>query len=318
MRGQFARGVLCGFCLLTASCAADAPSQSVSEVPGLAPSPGEPRTQAWAALVGELDTPIGGTSESSCHRGEPACLEAVIGEMDARLAERPCANTAPFAFMYLEMTRGVLDDIDDFDDPRIVSLMDARFARLYFDAVDNWDAGRVDDVPAAWQIAFATAERGESPAAVDLLLGMNAHISRDLAYVVETAFADLGESPERIDDFERVNQVIGSVKSSMLERSADRFDPLLLLLDLEVGVDEAPQPVELIGQWRTVAFELGRRLTQASSPEERAEVVAEIERQAAAGAGVVVALEAGLNSPALSPTERDRYCEEHLAQPSSS
>lgn len=314
MNGRVAQALLCVSCLLATACATGPASSTASDPPGLDPPQGQPRTPAWAEIVGTLDTPLGGDADTSCHRGEPACLDAVIGEMEARLAEGPCAHTAPFAFMYLEMTKGVLDDLERFDDPRLVSVMDARFAQLYFDALDNWAAGRVDAVPATWQIAFATAERGESPAAVDLLLGMNAHISRDLAYTAEQALVDLGESPERIADFELVNEIIGGVKSSMLERSADRFDPSLVLLDLEIGGDAIPRPVELIAKWRSVAFDFGRQLRQESTPAARSEVVAEIERQAAAAAGVIVALEAGGRAPALPPERRDEYCQEQLAK----
>ena len=49
---------------------------------------------------------IGDPDGSPCHRGEPACLAAVITEMEVRLPELGCDHRAPFAFTYLEMTRG--------------------------------------------------------------------------------------------------------------------------------------------------------------------------------------------------------------------
>ena len=314
MNVPFARAVAVVLCLVASSCGSDSASAPTVAPPGLEPSHGDPRTAAWGEIVASLDAPPEGRPTTSCERGEAACLLAVVEEMEVRLAERPCAHTAPFAFTYLEMTRGVLAELDAFDDPALVSVIDARFAQAYFDAFDSWDAGRTDDVPAAWQLAFATADRGESPAAVDLLLGMNAHISRDLAYIVERVLAGFDESPERIGDFEQVNEVIGGVKSPMLEAAADRFDPSLLLLDIELAVGEAPEPLELIAAWRSIAFDLGRRLGEAPTSEARIEVVAEIERQAAAGAAVVVAMEAGTGSPSLAPARRDDYCQEQLDQ----
>ena len=245
----------------------------------------------WAEIVSGLDAPLGDTAATSCHRGEPACLEAVLAEMEARLERLGCAHTAPFAFTYLQMTRGVAEAADQFDNEALISVVDARFAQQYFDAFDNWVAGNLDQVPAPWQVAFATADRAESTAALDLILGMNAHISRDLAYVVAQVVAadpDLTEEPE---DYRRVNEVIGLVKSPMLEAAADRFDPGLFLLDTQLPNADVPDPVTLINDWRSFSFDLGLRLARAESEEDRQAVIAEIERTATAAAGVLVAAE---------------------------
>lgn len=294
-------------------------------IPGQEPKPGSPVTEAWAEIARDLDAPAGDRSASSCHRGEPGCLAAVVVEMEMRLQRLGCVHTAPFAFTYLEMTRGVAESVPSFDDPALISVVDARFAQLYFDAFDNWAAGNRDDVPAAWQLAFATAERGQSSAALDLVLGMNAHISRDLPYVVASAIAADATIEGEPDDYRLVNEIIGDVKGPMLAAAAERFDPGLFLLDADLEFEDAPDPVAMISQWRSVAFELGLRLAGASSAEEQRAVTAEIERQSAAAAGVLIAaaavegtedLVAALVGDGaagfLSPTERDRFCEEQL------
>ena len=38
--------------------------------------------------------------------------------------------------------------------------LDALFARLYFRSYDAYEAGKLDDVPPAWRIAFDSARRG--------------------------------------------------------------------------------------------------------------------------------------------------------------
>lgn len=266
-------------------------STSPSTPPGLDPTHGTPVTAAWAEIVSGLDAPIADADATSCHRGEPSCLAAVVAEMEARLAARPCAHTSPFAFTYLEMTRGVAEDVESFDDAALNSIVDARFAQQYFDAFDNWQAGRVDQVPSAWQMAFATADRQESSAALDLILGMNAHISRDLAYIVASAVANDPNLREQPDDYLRVNDVIAGVKSPMLANAADRFDPNLFLLDSELSVEGAPDPVTLISDWRAFSFDLGLRLATAESEPERTAVIAEIERTATGAAAVLIAAE---------------------------
>ena len=311
--------------LLFVSCGSD--TTAGSSLPGLTPTPGTPVTAAWGEIVASLDAPITDSNATPCHRGEPACLNAVVAEMEARLAALPCAHTAPFAFTYLEMTRGVAQEAASFDDAALISIVDARFAQQYFDAFDNWHAGRVEQVPAAWQLAFATADREQSSAALDLILGMNAHISRDLAYIVANAVANDPNLREQPDDYLRVNDVIASVKSPMLANAADRFDPGLFLLDTELTVEGAPDPLTLISDWRAFSFDLGLRLATAETTEEREAVIAEIERTSAGAAAVLIAAEradgtaelagaiAGVSvgdATFLDATERRAFCERNF------
>ncbi len=281
-------GLLIAVVAVLAACGSD---QSAGELPGLAPARGTPLTAAWANIVDQLDAPVTDKTATPCHRGEARCLAAVVTEMEARLAAYPCAHTAPFAFTYLEMTRGVAQEVTLFDYPAIISIVDARFAQQYFDAFDNWRAGRIDDVPAAWQMAFATADRQQSSAALDLILGMNAHISRDLAYIVAAQVANDPNLREQPDDYLRVNGVIANVKSEMLANAADRFDPSLFLLNTELTAEGAPDPVTLISDWRAFSFDLGLRLAAAETSEDQAAVIAEIERTSTGAAAVLIAAE---------------------------
>ncbi len=72
-----------------------------------------------------------------------------------------------------------------FADSRWVSRESMVFADYYFDAYDDWLAGHRTAVPAAWLIAFEAARRSRISGAGDLMLGMNAHINRDLPYVLD-------------------------------------------------------------------------------------------------------------------------------------
>jgi Family of unknown function (DUF5995) len=269
-----------------------------------------PRTGGWAAVAG-LGPRLSPTSANACERGDTDCLAVVLREMKARLVAQGCAHTAPFAFTYMEMTRGVYGALLDpgfFADPPASAYADARFARLYFDAFDNWAAGRVHDVPGAWRIAFGAAESGETNAATDMLLGISAHIGRDLPYVVADVAAWQRDPGARPSDFDRINDVIAIVKGPMLRRAADRFDPTLALLDLPLPALAATDSAELIGTWRNQALERGIRLSRATTDAEREAVEGEIEREAMATA--VLLLNAGTTRPSpVSPTERDAYCE---------
>ena len=203
------------------------------------------------------------------------------------------------------MTRGVRDAVLSpayFAEPAASAHADAVFARFYFEAFDDWAAGRVDEVAGAWRLAFGAAERGRPNAATDLLLGMNAYISRDLAYVVVGIAAWQREVDLAHGDFERINDVIAGVKGPMLQGSAARFDPTLVLLDLPLPALAAGDSVDLIGRWRDQALEHGIRLSEASRRRPGAVAVeGEIEREALAIAVVLLDLGTTLPGPFAAP-----------------
>ena len=96
-----------------------------------------------------------------------------------------CDHDSIFALTYLRTTeeyRRTIEDPTFFDDTSFVNHEDAVFARYYFDAFDAWHAGR--PTPRAWAIAFRAASDRSVPAAGNLLLGINAHVQRDLPLVL--------------------------------------------------------------------------------------------------------------------------------------
>lgn len=270
-----------------------------------------PVTAEWAAAVDGLTAGLDPRSANACRAGRPDCLDAVVGEMDARLGRLECGHAAPFAFTYLQMTRGVedrLDDPDFFADPRMLAQLDALFAQLYFDAFDNWVAGRHDDVPGAWQMAFAAADGQTASAAADLLLGMNADISRDLAYTVALVLEAAPEMTADPADFTLVNRVIAEVRGPLLIAAADRFDPTLADLEADLAPDPDLDAAALIGLWRERAFDFGRQLAEAPTTAERRAVEAEIERAAVASAAAILNGDAVFER-GLPADERLTYCE---------
>ncbi len=234
-------------------------------------TPHEPRTEAWAALAADLTPGVESGAANPCNAGEPRCLEAVVAEMQARTDALGCDHAAPFAFTYLRTTRGVEEHVSRegfFDDPAEIAHLDALFAVLYFHAIDNWRAGRHDEVPPAWRIAFDAADEERVTAAVDVLLGMNAHIGCDLTYAVAQ---QLSAGPALIaddpSDFFRVDDVIDVVREPMLARAATRYDPeLVTLTDMLLPAGTEVDATALISHWREQAYEFGVRLAAAENP----------------------------------------------------
>lgn len=280
-------------------------------------TPHEPRTDAWADVVDGLGPAVEPGAANPCTAGEPRCLEVVVAEMQARTDALGCDHAAPFAFTYLETTRGVEEHVRRegfFDDPAEIAHLDALFATLYFDAIDNWQAGRHDQVPPAWRIAFDAADEQRVTAAVDVLLGMNAHIGRDLAYAVARQLAD-EPVPAAHDpaDFFRVDDVIDVVREPMLAGAAQRYDPeLTTLTDMLLPAGTEVDATRLISVWREQAYGFGVRLAAAEDAATREAVAAEIERSSVASA--VLLLNFGTSRElGLPPAERARYCDEGRA-----
>ena len=142
----------------------------------------------WRRVATTLGTRLDPGSSNPCARGAPSCMDAVVGEMGARL--RPlaasCDHLAPFALMYMNVSREVRTGVRAarYRSPPYVAHLDAVFASLYFHAIDTWRTGRRDLVPRAWRIAFSAAAARRVSGLGDMLLGMNAHISRDLPYAL--------------------------------------------------------------------------------------------------------------------------------------
>lgn len=141
-----------------------------------------------AALPGWTDEYIP-TSENDCVSGRSTCLHWTLKEL-AKIHDmngKSCSHNAIFSLAYLRMTQyyGHTRRIDDYyEDVRFANHQDAVFAKYYTDAFWNWTNNRRSRVPQAWLYAFDAAKSKAVTANGDLLLGMSAHINRDLPFVV--------------------------------------------------------------------------------------------------------------------------------------
>jgi len=220
-----------------------------------------------------------------------------------------CDHAAAFAFMYREVTIGVADAGGSFfASGASLNHLDAIFASLYFDAIDAWQADRVGDVPEAWRIAFQAARDKRVFGIGDMLLGMNAHISRDLP-VALAAVQEAGRTVEK-SDFDRVNALLERVQGPMLAEAARRFDPTIAAFSLPfLDVDDSTVG-RLLAAWREEAWLNAERLLSAPTPARRRAVENEIENQAALRAR---AIRLGTNYvPFVTSTRsRDDWCAAH-------
>lgn len=224
----------------------------------------------------------------ACATGATDCVALVAAEMRRRY--RPlaaaCNHDAAFALMYLRVTETVGRVERTFPAGGYLGHLDAVFARLYFEAYDRWQNRRHAEVPLAWQIAFQASEGGRVSGIGDLLLGMNAHISRDLPFAV--AAIGLAGAAER-RSFEQVNTVLERVARPILREEARRFDPTIARFSLPVLSASPATLGEVLVAWRDGALHDAQRLLRATSPSARAAVANSIERTAAARAALIAA-----------------------------
>jgi Family of unknown function (DUF5995) len=248
------------------------------------------------------------SSENDCTAGRTRCIDAVIREMNRRfnpLAES-CDHDSIFALAYLRTTeeyRRTVEDPTFFEDTPFVNHEAAVFADYYFRAYDAWHAGGT--APPAWAIAFdAAADRAVSSQG-NLLLGMNAHIQRDLPFV----FANIGmvkpDGSSRKPDHDRVNVFLNRVSDDLYAEIARRFDPTIDDANVPGTADDF-LAFQLIPAWRENAWRNAELLATAPTPEARALVAESIETYAASEArSIRLATGYGLLG---SSAARDAYC----------
>ena len=236
-----------------------------------------------------------------------------MGRRLERLAAT-CDHNAAFSLMYLRVTEGVgATGTARFSDIRYLNHLDAVFARLYFQAFDAWRAGRRDQVPEAWRLAFESADEREVAGIGDMLLGMNAHISRDLPFALLGAGLEAPGGESGQPDFDRVNSLLASVQGPMIREEARRFDPTIASSTLPLARGASSSVGEVIARWRTEAWQNARRLISAPNPDARARIAEEIETAAAGRARMLVALSSNL---VVGPgaDSRLRYCRAQRAK----
>jgi len=268
---------------------------------------------SWQALIRTMPAVAAASSTNVCGVGSAACIRDVVGEMTRRydvLAAR-CSHEAPFALMYLRVTQAVeTQGARRFQSSEYLNHLDAVFANLYFTAYNNWRSGRKQLVPEAWRIAFDAADHETVATLGDMLLGMNAHISRDLPFALARAGLIEPDGRSGKADFNSVNGLLGDVTSSMLREEADRFDPGLTSTVLPAIQLDPSNLQQLLSAWRSEAWRNAERLVAAQSPAQRAQVARAIDLGAAGRARLIESLTSNL---VIGPdaAQRDAYCQRH-------
>lgn len=289
---------------------------STALFPGSVKAEDPPPFVGWSALMPALTYRYDPTSVDDCVAGRFQCVERVIREMHRRLdpLAESCDHDAVFALAYLRTTEAYLtyaQRSDFFMDARFVNHQDVVFAHMYFDAYDNWAAGRVERTPPAWRIAFSAADDERVSGTGDLLLGMSAHVNRDLPFALAAIGMTTSSGVSRKRDHDKVDEILNAVVGPLMRELGARFDAEMSRAETPYGLGYAG-PFQMLVAWREVAWRHAELLVAAPDPASRELVAQRIEDYAATQARAIDAASRYL-PPLTSTRTRNQHCAAHGA-----
>jgi hypothetical protein len=266
----------------------------------------------WSSLLPGWNDQFAPGSDNDCAAGRPNCLTATLKEQTRILGTtgQSCSHLAVFPLAYVRMTQSygwTRAQAGYYDDVPYMNHMDAIFAKYYTDAYYDYTGGDRSDVPQAWLYAFDAARNKTVTGAGDLFLGMNAHINRDLPFVLYASGLVNSSGASGKADFDKVEQWLSDDTAPLLVEEAARFDPT---------IDDTNNPLvdwtafQMVSAWREMAWRNAEALAAAPTAAARAQVAAGIESYANSVAqGMVVSF--AVTPFGQSNAARDAYCATH-------
>mmetsp|Transcript_11393 Transcript_11393/g.17487 ORF Transcript_11393/g.17487 Transcript_11393/m.17487 type:complete len:330 (+) Transcript_11393:117-1106(+) len=243
--------------------------------------------------------------DPSCQVGDlEECVPLVIHELSSRLCELGCDHNVIFSLIYLYTTQRFLDfglsNGDDFENIHSVVREDSLFADYYFRAYDAYHNDRnTAVVPPVWKLTFELAESKSIYSQTNGLLGVTAHIQRDLPLVLYELYKE-GTPVSQADHF-TINNILFTATdpSPIIQQFYDPIYPNSTIEGLTAVIE-----------WRANAWEDYEKLLNADGNEtEVDEVLNEIEMKALATAQFFASNSYDKDNY---NTARDAYCESSL------
>lgn len=265
----------------------------------------DPLFANWSDLLPGLTSGYDANSANDCTAGRIQCVDSVIREMTKRFDRlaATCDHDSLFALAYLRTTeeykRSALEP-GFYSDVNFINHEDAVFARYYLDAYDAWERGDVASVPKAWRVALGAADAKSVNGSTNILLGISAHINRDLPYVLWEIGLVKPDGTSRKPDHDKVNEFLNRV--DLFGEAHDRFDST-------IDPNQAPGAINSIVAMRENAWRNAERLRSAENdPVAFALVKQSIEDAAYDAALSLKASGTYVTALGQSSATRDAYC----------
>jgi hypothetical protein len=136
-----------------------------------------------------------------------------------------------------------------------------------------------------------------------MLLGINAHVQRDMPYVIASLGVRTRSGASRKPDHDRENEILNRGYERIVREVARRYDPLLFTTNASWNPLDNVGGLEMVKGWREGVWRNAERLLTARTPAERSLVEATIEGNAATWARAMATPQApGYRA------QRDAYC----------
>ena len=268
----------------------------------------------WSALLPPAYMGVDTDSSDDCVAGRIACVDKVARRLARQVGDAGCDHDAVFSLAYQRTTEYVAAweraNPSFFDDNPWLNHYDATFADMYFTAWKNWST-RSGPVPRAWAIAFAAADLRKATGAGNLLLGMSAHVNRDLPFTLYAIGLVAPDGSSRKPDHDRVNEILNTVITPLIDEVAQRYDPSVRTVPA-LGSTADFLEFQALPLWREQAWRNAERLATAPDAAARKVVADSIEESAADTATALLAATSYV-PPLTSSASRDAYCAAHVA-----
>ena len=247
-----------------------------------------------------------------CKRASIRCVVGLERRLERQFAryDPQCDHLAVISYSYLEITRGLIEDLTGPRDGALVThrrwmeYLITQFSNRYFRAFHRYAHG--EPVTDAWRITFETAATGDASAGQEVLLFSNAHVQHDLPYAYAKLGIETRSGRSRKPDHDAVNAVNARVFDGIEKFIAQHYDPMFSLIDVPFVPVEEVGTLELVKMWREQAWRSAERLVAAETPEERHEVAQTIRENATRWAEMI----SSGGTPGYRAT-RDQYCASH-------
>jgi hypothetical protein len=278
---------------------------------GAPASASDPVFIGWSKLLPAWAYEYNPTSKNDCKAGRISCVYAAIKKMERRFEPlaKSCDHDAIFSLAYLRTTQEYARSAQEpnfYNDPAFVNHEDVVFAEFYFNAYDSWADGRLSEVPESWRVAFRAADNRQVSGSGNLYLGMNAHVNRDLPFVLAGIGLVAPDGSSRKADHDKVNEMLNRVTEPLLAELARRFDPTMDDTATPYGVSYTAF-FQTLAAWRETAWRNAERLVAAPDKQARQAVADEIEAYAAETARALVA-NYSYKPPLTTSAQRDAFC----------
>lgn len=177
---------------------------------------------------------------------------------------------AIFVEAYRTMTANMLTAVQRsaFADGAWVERLLTGFAEYYFEAVDGYERRTDTPCPPAWEVAMDARRRDDLHPMQHLFLGVNAHINRDLPFVLVDVLDDwavMDQQARRLRhaDHLGVNDVIGRTIDAVQDEVIASRSPGMGVLDRIFGPLDEWAFSRLIASWRDDVWDVAVALLDA-------------------------------------------------------